>query len=61
MTVRKSIRDDERKVPPKPCIHCAKGWIYEADEETGEDVAYECHMCRGMLDAQHSGLERLDS
>ncbi len=53
------IREPERKVPagPERCIHCSRGWVYEADEETGEDAATPCWMC-DTLDAQYSALER---
>lgn len=63
MTVTRSIREPNEKVPPKSerCIHCANGWVYQEDEETGEDVAYRCWMCHADLDAHHSCLERLDS
>ena len=43
MALTESIREDSRKVPA-PCIHCARGWVYEVDEETGEDVAIPCWM-----------------
>ena len=42
------------------CVHCDAGWIYEEDEETGEEVASRCK-CRRTdddLDAHHSCLER---
>lgn len=35
----------ERKESTSECIHCAKGWVYEVDEDTGEDVALGCPMC----------------
>ncbi len=57
MTVRESIREPNRKVPAEPCIHCSRGWVYETDEETGEEVAIPCWMC-DTLDANHSCLER---
>jgi hypothetical protein len=43
MAFAESIRDTT--VPADPCIHCANGWVYEPDEETGEDAAIGCWMC----------------
>ena len=48
MTTTYSVRDRGRKVAPESperCIHCARGWVYEPDEETGEDAAMRCWMC----------------
>lgn len=63
----------ERKESTDECIHCAKGWVYEVDPDSGEDVALGCPMCLGTgrkmskaerirhradLDAHYSCLER---
>ncbi len=44
MTTTHTIRREAEKVSPR-CPHCAKGWVYEPDEETGEDIAMGCWMC----------------
>ena len=42
-----SVRHRERKLAPESagwCNRCAKGWVYEPDEKTGEDWAAPCWM-----------------
>jgi hypothetical protein len=45
MALIESIREPDRKVLANSCIHCATGWVYEPEKETGEDGAAGCWMC----------------
>lgn len=44
MAVKGTIRENTRKVSPE-CIHCASGWVYEEDPDTGDELAMGCWMC----------------
>jgi hypothetical protein len=35
----------ERKESTDECIHCAEGWVYEVDPDTGDELAMGCWMC----------------
>ncbi len=45
MALTESIRDTGPKVPADSCAHCAKGWVYDQDPDTGEEIALGCWMC----------------
>ena len=57
MTTTHSVSGERQKVSTDSCIHCSRGWVYEPDEETGEDIAIPRWIC-DTLDANYSGLER---
>lgn len=44
MTTTLSVRREAEKVSP-PCPHCARGWVYDEDPDTGDELAFGCWMC----------------